>query len=107
MKLWQWLVTIVLTIGAAILFGTSDIGGFVAVFLTCTVFLACLVIFVITDELRHERNMNNLQKMNDKQLYDRALYLTNKKRTKEEDEELEEINSIVQKRDVHDDNSNI
>lgn len=107
MKLWQWLATIVLTIGAAILFGTSDIGGFVAVFLTCTVFIACLVIFVITDELRHERNMNNLQKMNDKQLYDRALYLMNKKRTKEEDEELKEINSIVQERDVHDDNSNI
>ena len=107
MKLWQWLVTIALTIGAAILFGTSDIGGFVATFLTCTVFLACLVIFVITNELRHERNINNLQKMNDKRLCDRALYLINKQRTKEEDEELEEINSIVQERDEPDDNSNI
>ena len=107
MRLWQWLVTISLTICAAILFGTSDIGGFVAFFLTCTVFVACLVIFVITDELRHERKLNNLQKMNDKQLYNRALYLTNKKRTKEEDEELEEINSIIQGRDEPDDNSNI
>lgn len=100
-------MTIGLTVGAAILFGTSDIGGFVAAFLTCTVFLACLVIFVITNELRHEWNMNNLQKMNDKQLCDRALYLINKQRTKEEDEELEEINSIIRGRDVHDDNSNI
>lgn len=100
-------MTIGLTVGAAILFGTSDIGGFVAFFLTCTVFVACLVIFVIANELWHEKRKDSLYKMSLEQLYDRALYLINKKRTKKEDEELEEINSIVQERDERDDNSNI
>lgn len=100
-------MTIGLTVGAAILFGTSDIGGFVAFFLTCAVFVACLVIFVIANELWHEKRKDDLHKMASEQLYDRAIYLVNKKRTKEEDEELEEINSIVRERDEHDDNSNI
>ena len=107
MKWWNWLIVITLTVGAGVLFGTSDMGGFAAFFLTLAIFIVSISIFVLVNKNRENDIKNGLHKMSSEQLYDRAIYLINKKRTKEEDEELEEINSIVRERDEPDDNSNI